>query len=576
MVDVARFFLDFVQDESCGKCTPCRVGTKRMLEILTRICEGRGEEGDIEKLQELGQTIKDTALCGLGQTAPNPVLSTIRHFRDEYEAHIRDKRCPAGTCAELVRAPCQNACPAGVNVPGYVSLIAEGRYAEALRLHRERNPFASVCARVCFHPCESKCRRSTLDEPVAVRGLKRFLVEQEATIQTPEVRENADNAARKVAVIGAGPAGLSCAYFLARMGYRPLVLEAEDTPGGLLVQGIPAYRLPRNALEREINMIRRMGVDIRTGRRLGVDFTLEQLRKDGCEAVFLGVGAPAGQRLNLPGADAAGVTDALTFLRDYNVTGVASVGRNVAVVGGGNAAVDAARTALRLGAESVKILYRRTRAEMPAYEEEVLEAEREGVRLETLVNPVEMVVSNGRVQGVRCARMVLGEFDRSGRRRPVPSDDGHFAVECDQVIVAVGQALPVEMLNGLEIETTPSGYIAADRRTGRTSVPWLFAGGDSGTGPASVVEAIGAGERAAVGMDGYLTGQEHAFWREPLDVDTYFDPDADPEPTARARAKTLDVSRRKGNFQEIELVWSEAVARREAARCLRCDYRAEE
>ena len=209
MVDVARYFLDFVQDESCGKCVPCRVGTKRMLEILERICEGKGEMADIDRLEELGRQIKDTALCGLGQSAPNPVLSTIRYFKDEYIAHIRDKHCPAGVCAGLVRAPCQSACPACVDVPGFVSLAGEKRYAEALRLHRQRNPFAAVCARVCFHTCESKCRRSSLDEPVSVRGIKRFLSDQEVTIQVPEVRENAANAKRKLAIIGAGPAGLS-------------------------------------------------------------------------------------------------------------------------------------------------------------------------------------------------------------------------------------------------------------------------------------------------------------------------------------------------------------------------------
>ena len=231
MVDMARYFLDFVQDESCGKCVPCRIGTKRMLEIVTRICEGKGEEGDIERLITLGNQIKDTALCGLGQTAANPVLSAIRHFRDEFEAHIREKRCPAGVCPALVRAPCISACPANVNIPGFVSLIAEKRYAEALRLHRNRNPFASVCARVCFHTCEDKCRRSTLDDAVSIRGLKRYLVEQEVTIQLPDVRDNEKNAQRKIAVIGAGPAGLSCAYFLARLGYRPTVFEAEPRPG---------------------------------------------------------------------------------------------------------------------------------------------------------------------------------------------------------------------------------------------------------------------------------------------------------------------------------------------------------
>jgi NADH-quinone oxidoreductase subunit F len=577
MVDVARFFLDFVQDESCGKCTPCRVGTKRMLEILTRICEGRGEEGDIERLETLGKAIKDTALCGLGQTAPNPVLSTIRHFRDEYVAHIRDKRCPAGACPALVRAPCINACPAGVYVPGFVSLIAEGRYAEALRLHRERNPFASVCARVCFHPCEGKCRRVTVDEAVAVRALKRFLVEQETVVQVPEVRENERNAARKVAIIGAGPAGLSCAYFLARLGYRPKVLEAGSRSGGMLVQGIPAYRLPREVLEREIAMIERMGVEIETNKRLGRDFTLAALRDDGYEAVFLSVGAPVGQSLGIPGEEIEGVTDALAFLRDYNVAGSADVGRNVAVIGGGNAAIDAARTALRLGAKSVKVLYRRTRAEMPAYEEEVLEAEREGVRLETLVAPIEVLGADGRVTGVRCSRMTLGEFDRSGRRRPVPSADGEFTVEADHVIVAIGQALsPEELLNGTQIKLTRSGFAMADPVTGQTSVEWLFAGGDASSGPSSVVEAVAAGERAAVGMDRHLTGEEHAFWRERRDVDTLFDPDADPVPFPRARLKLLPVRQRKGSFREVEMSLTKSVALREAKRCLRCDYQAPE
>ena len=577
MVDVARFFLDFVQDESCGKCTPCRIGTKRMLEILTRICAGQGEEGDIEKLEVLGKAIKDTALCGLGQTAQNPVLSTIRHFRDEYVAHIRDKHCPAGACADLVKAPCLNACPAGVNVPGFVSLTGEERYSEALRLHRERNPFASVCARVCFHPCEGKCRRSTLDEPLAVRALKRYLVDQEAVIQLPEVREDAVNAARKVAVIGAGPAGLSCAYFLARLGYRPKVFEAESRPGGMLVQGIPAYRLPREALDREVDMIRRMGVDIETNARLGETFALAYLRMDGYQAVFLGVGAPAGQVLDVPGHDMQGVTDAMAFLRDYNLTGSAYVGKHVAVVGGGNAAIDAARTALRLGAKTVRVLYRRTRAEMTAYEEEVQEAEREGVRLETLVTPTAIIGADGRLTGVRCCRMKLGEFDRSGRRRPVPAEDGEFTVEADHVILAVGQTLgPAALFNGAAPKMTRDGFVATDPVTGQTSVEWLFAGGDDNTGPSSVVAAVAAGERAAVGMDLFLTGEDHAFWREHQEPDTFFDPDAEPTPYPRAHLRMLAVEQRRCNFQEVELTWTKNVALREAKRCLRCDYRAPE
>jgi len=577
MVDMARFFLEFVQDESCGKCPPCRIGTKRMLEIVTRICEGKGQEGDIERLEQLGRTIKDTALCGLGQTAPNPVLSTIRHFRSEYEAHIRERRCPAGVCPELVRAPCQNACPAGVDVPGYVSLIGEKRYAEALRLHRERNPFASVCARVCFHFCEDKCRRATLDDPVAIRGLKRFLVEQEVTIQLPEIRENEANARRKIAIVGAGPAGLSCAYFLARLGYRPKVFEAEPRPGGMLVQAIPAYRLPREELAREVRMIERMGVDIETGVRLGKDFTLRDLRDDGYEAVFLGIGAPNGRRLNIPGEEADGVVEGIRFLRDYNIRDSAPVGKKVVIIGGGNAAIDAARTAIRLGAESVTILYRRTRAEMPAYKEEVEEAEREGVRIMELVAPSEIVVKNGHVAAVRCSRMALGEFDRSGRRCPVASGNGDFALEADQVIAAVGQVADLDkIVNDVELRLTDRGYLYADPITGRTSVPWVFAGGDLVLGPASVAEAVGTGEKAAVGIDEYLTGETHAFWREDKDVGTFFDPTVDPVAYPRARMRRIPVKKRRHNFNEVELPFSEAVALREARRCLRCDYRGEE
>ena len=361
MVDVARFFLEFVQEESCGKCVPCRVGTKRMLEILNRICEGHGQESDVERLIELGEMIKDTSLCGLGQTAPNPVLSTIRHFGQEYVEHIRDKHCRAGVCPSLVSAPCSSACPANVDIPGYVSLVAEKRYAEALKLHRDRNPFAAVCSRVCFHTCEDKCRRSTLDTPVSIRGIKRFMVDQEVTVQLPEVRENDQNAKRKIAIIGAGPAGLSCAYFLARLGYRPKVFESEPRPGGMLVQSIPAYRLPREIVAREVRMIEHMGVEILTGMMLGKNITLKALRAEGYDAVFLGVGAPSGVGLGMPGDDAEGITDALSFLRTYNLRGSVPVGKNVVVIGGGNSAIDAARTALRLGAEKVTVVYRRSR-----------------------------------------------------------------------------------------------------------------------------------------------------------------------------------------------------------------------
>ncbi len=573
MVDMARFFLEFVQEESCGKCAPCRIGTRRMLEILENICEGRGEEGDIEKLEKLGNIIKDTALCGLGQTAPNPVLSTIRHFRDEFVAHIRDKRCPAGVCPELVRAPCQNNCPAGVDVPGFVSLIGEKRYSEALKLHRERNPFALVCSRVCFHPCEEKCRRQTIDEAVSIRRLKRFMADREEMIQIPEIRHSERNAKRRVAVVGAGPAGLSCAYFLARLGYKPKVFEGARVAGGMLVQAIPAYRLPRDFLIKEIEMITSMGVEIVTGRKLGKDFTLKDLEQEGYEAVFLGIGAPEGTIPVLEGIGIPGVVQAIDFLREYNLDGKAAVGGKVVVVGGGNAAIDAARTALRLGAEDVCVHYRRTRTQMPAYEEEVAEAEKEGVRFEFLSAPSEIVSKNGHVSGLRCGSMKLGMFDRSGRKSPVPTGESGV-VEADEVILAIGQTLTSDRCFG---ENGPvlgrRNFVEVDPLTGKTSLEGIYAGGDMVSGPASVVDAVAGGEKAAYGIDLFLSGENHAFWRSEKTVDTFFDPDEDPVEYERAPVKLVDVEQRSGNFCEVELGWKESAAIREAKRCLRCDYR---
>ena len=573
MVDVARYFLEFVQEESCGKCAPCRVGTKRMLEILDRICGGEGEMEDIDQLIELGTRIQETALCGLGQTAPNPVLSTIRHFRHEYEAHIKDKHCEAGVCPALVRAPCQSACPAEVDIPGFVSLVREKRYAEALRLHRERNPFAAVCARVCFHTCEDKCRRSSIDDPVAIRAIKRYMVDQEVTVQMPMARDDSERAGKKVAVIGAGPAGLSCAYFLARLGYKPKIFESQPRPGGMLVQTIPAYRLPRETLAREIRMIEQLGVDIVCETKLGRDFSLKQLKEEGYEAIFIAVGAPGNVPLGVEGEDGEGVVQAIDFLRTYNIRGSVSIGEKVVVVGGGNAAVDAARTAVRLGAKEVSMLYRRTREQMPAYEEEIEEALLEGVQLLPLTQPVKVLRNkSGLVDGIECASMTLGEFDRSGRRRPTDSQSKHFTINADQIIVAIGQSLDKKALSEEQVPIGNHRFIEADPRSCETTSEGIFAGGDAATGPYSVVAAIAAGEKAAVGIDKYLSGTCDPFWRSEQELDLDYDPDADPVPYPREKLPTVDVERRKSNFDEVERPWTESVAVRQCARCLRCDY----
>jgi NADH-quinone oxidoreductase subunit F len=576
MVDLARYFLGFVQEESCGKCVPCRIGTRAMLETLERICAGEGREGDVDYLVELAGEIKRSALCGLGQTAPNPVLTTIRYFRHEYDAHIRDKRCPAGVCQKLVVAPCINECPAGTDVPSYVSLIGEGRLDEALATILDTNPFPSVCGRVCNHRCEAKCRRNQIDAPVAIRALKRFAadtVRQRPALPVAEV-----DGQPPVGIFGAGPAGLSCAYFLARLGYRPTVFEKLPVAGGMLAVGIPEYRLPRDMLQTEIAAIQALGVEICTNTALGPDVTLDGLRQKGYRAFLLAFGAHHSQQLGVEGEHLKGVVHAVDFLREASLDGRGVwTGRRVAVVGGGNAAIDAARTARRLGAREVTIVYRRTRAEMPAERAEVDAAEAEGIQLRCLATPARIIGNGQGVEALECQRMRLGEFDPGGRRRPEPVTGSSLKLDVDMVIPAIGQySRPSDACSAIEIEAR-RGVIVADK-DGRTCVPDVFAAGDVASGPATVIEAIAAGERAAVAIDQYLhTGAARQYpWRRRKQADTRFDPQAEPVPYGRCELLELDPQSRCRSFDEVEGALDRDTAMREAHRCLRCDYRESE
>ncbi|HPC48043.1 MAG TPA: NADH-ubiquinone oxidoreductase-F iron-sulfur binding region domain-containing protein, partial [Deltaproteobacteria bacterium] len=410
MVDTAKFFMEFCQEESCGKCTPCREGTKRMLEILKRICDGQGKEGDIELLEELAATIKDSALCGLGQTAPNPVLSTIRYFRHEYEAHIYDKKCPAVVCSKLFKSPCQHACPIEMDVPSYMALVRANRLTDAFKVMKRTNPFPGVCGRVCPQFCTRKCRRGQLDEPMAIAWIKRFIADN---AKRPKIDRVPVTRKERIAVIGAGPAGLTAAQDLCMRGYSVTVFEELPHAGGMMRYAIPEYRLPRDVIEQEVDDIRALGVEIKTGTRVGRDISFDQIRKD-YDAVVIAVGAHKSWKLDIEGEDLAGVWGAVEFLREVNLGKKVSVGKRVAVVGGGNSAIDAARTAVRLGAKDVTILYRRERKDMPAWENEIVAAEHEGVKIEYLVAPVKLIGKNGKLVGVECQRMRLGEFDRSG------------------------------------------------------------------------------------------------------------------------------------------------------------------
>ena len=571
MVDLARFFLDFVQDESCGKCPPCRIGTKRMLEIVERITKGQGRHGDIELLIDLGEQIKVASLCGLGQTAPNPVLSTIRYFRHEYEQHIYEKHCSTGTCAEMMKAPCEHACPAGVDVPAYVSLIAEGRMDDAYAVVRESNPFPSVCGRVCTAYCESQCRRSQLDESVSIRLLKRAAADlrtQSWQPAMPAVRRH-----QKVAVIGAGPAGLTAADDLVRKGYDVTVFEREQTPGGMMLLGIPDYRLPKDIIQREIREIIDLGVEVKTGVKFGQDLTLDELEEQGYEAIFLAIGCHKGLPLDCPGAEAEGVLDSVKFLRDIALRNDIKISSKVAVIGGGDTAIDSARSALRMGAEEVHLVYRRTRDEMPAHPQEIDEAVHEGIQFHFLAVPDEVVVADGKVAGLRCQQMRLGEWDESGRRRPVPLDDVTVELEVDTVIAAIGQAMEGDCV----CVETKRGKICADPMTLATSRPNVFAGGDATVGEMTVVDAIADGHRAARAIHSFLSGEpipEPTIRRKTRVTDAVLaelEAMADQERPATICPTIRDEYRRQG-FTEVEVGYSLPVACREAARCLHCDY----
>jgi len=580
MVDVARYFLEFLQEESCGKCLSCREGTKRMAEIVTDITKGQGKEGDIELLEELAHVVKDTSMCGLGQTAANPVLSTIGYFRDEYETHIRDRKCPAGVCRDLYISPCQNACPMGMNVPGYISLISEGRFQEALSLALDTNPFPSICGRVCDHQCQSKCRRNQIDEFVAIRTLKRFIGDyEESDIEYPEIEISKEKMPFKVAIIGAGPAGLSCAYFLARLGYKPTVFEALPVAGGMLAVAIPEYRLPKNILQREINNIKKLGVEIKLNTSIGKDITFSQLWSQGYESFFVAVGMYGDRHLGIPGENLENVFQAVDLLHDINLDNpIASpIGKKVVVIGGGNSAVDAARTMLRMGASKVTILYRRTRIEMPAYEEEIEAAEYEGVKIQYLTAPEKIFGEKGKVKSIECIKMKQGEFDKEGRRRPVPIKNSNFFLDVDIIIPAIGEFSDVtELFTGLDVETNADGTVKCDKN-GRTSVPGVFSGGDVASGPSTVIKAVAAGEHATVAIDQYLTKDRTRTypWREHKKVDTFFDPEVDPVKYSMQKPKTLSAYDRKGNFNEVEMCYTKSMAMKEAKRCLRCDLEIE-
>jgi NADH-quinone oxidoreductase subunit F len=541
------------------------LGTKQMLSILNRITGGEGQPEDIDLLGEICAAVKQGSLCGLGQTAPNPVLTTIRYFRDEYESHIVRKKCPAVVCRGLVEAPCKHTCPAGIDVPRYVRFIAAGRYADALNVIREKIPFPSVCGHICFHPCETKCRRGQLDDPVAVRALKRAAAEY----GSKKRRRRPPRAAatgKKVAVIGSGPAGLTAAFYLGKLGHEVTVFERERKAGGTLRTGIPAFRLPREVIDREIAEIKKeSGIRIRTKTDVR---SADTLLREGFDAVLVSHGAQKGLTMGIEGEDLPGVYDCLSFLRRVNGGEKVDAGERVAVVGGGNAAMDAARTALRCGAGEVTIVYRRTRKDMPSGEEELEEALEEGVGTEFLTNPTRIEKRDTGLV-IHCVRMEPGPIDASGRPRPVPVEGSDFEMAFDTVIMAIGQT--PEDIPTLGCLADKRGRIQIEEETLETSRPGVFAAGDAVTGPASVIEAIAAGRRAARSIDRFLGGAgdiEETLAPAEEDAGEMIE---EQEERRRTGIPRRPAAERVANGGAVELVYSAKDAVAEAGRCLRCD-----
>ena len=548
-----------------------------ILQLLVDIAWGSAGREHLSALESLSAELGDDPADDPALKSAAFIRETLSKHREVFESHIKTHNCATGDCFKLAPAPCQMTCPAGLDIPTYVTLIGMGRDAEAIDVIRKDCPFPWVCGLVCTRPCEFMCVRGRIDTSIAIKNLKGFAAERAMSEGTYRNPSKESDKSQKVCVIGTGPAGLSAAYYLALKGYGVRVVEQHAVAGGMLLLGIPRYRLPREVIDREVQMLRELGVEFSFNTRFGSDVELNQLKTDGFDAFFFAIGAHLSFQLNIPGEkDFPQVLEAIDFLRRVAMGDRQPPGKKVVVIGGGNVAIDAARTCLRLGCESVLLAYRRTRAEMPADREEVEQAEEEGIRFKFLVVPQEIVGSNGRLTGLKCLRAELVAIEGQNRKFPKVIEGSDFLVEADAVIPAIGQQVDAGCLESVTgMDWTRRKTIQVNTATTETSVSGIFAAGDAVTGPATVIEAIGGGKRAAESIHRYLSGMPQ--------------PKMPPVPTRRGRIEWLEVpsstkmtlkrpdmpllniDRRRTTFQQVELGYSENMAREEARRCLRCD-----
>jgi NADPH-dependent glutamate synthase beta subunit-like oxidoreductase len=562
-VDMALNFLNLCQAQTCGKCVPCRIGLTQLSNMIREVLDGDPPVGILRRIENTAQVIVDTADCAIGIDAAQLVLMGLKGFRDDYEEHILHHRC-LGSLKNPV--PCVALCPAGVDIPGYIALVNEGRCADAVRLIRKDNPFPVACAYICEHPCEARCRRNMVDDAINIRGLKRYAVDHAGPVPQPQP---APATGKSVAIIGGGPGGLSAAYYLALMGHRVTVYEKQKQLGGMMRYGIPSYRLPRQLLEAEIASILSVGIQVRTGVDVGTDITFDQLKRR-YDCLYISIGAHTDKKTGIEGEDSQGVISAVELLRRIGDEEMPDfTGQQVVVIGGGNVAMDVTRSAIRLGAAKVTCVYRRRQEDMTAQAEEVEGAIAEGAEILTLQAPLRIEADDqGRAAALWTQPQIIGEMDRQGRPRPGTASVEPRRIPADIIIVAIGQGIESHGFEQSGIQIQRGGTLLADSSTRLPDLEGVFAGGDCVTGPATVIRAIAAGKAAAANIDEYL-GFHHEIEAE-VKVPTPRVTDLGPR--GRVNCGDREAAERRCDFQCIECGMTKEEAVQESSRCLRCDH----
>ena len=561
-VDMALSFLRLCHAQSCGKCVPCRIGLGQLSLLLEQVLSGTATMSTLVTIEKTARTIVNTADCAIGRDAARLVVDGLEGFRDDYEEHILHHRCLAGLKYPV---PCVALCPAGVDIPGYMALVGEGRCADAVRLIRKDNPFPTACAYICEHPCEARCRRNMIDDAINIRGLKRYAVDHAGEVPQPEC---APATGKKVAIVGGGPSGLSCAYYLTLMGHKVTVYEEAKQLGGMLRYGIPNYRFPRHLLNAEIESILSLGIEVHTGVTVGKDIWIEDLQKE-YDCLYIAIGAHQDKKTGIPGEDSINVMSAVEMLRDIGDDIMPDFsGKKVVVIGGGNVAMDVTRSSIRLGAAKVTCVYRRRVADMTALPDEVTGAMAEGAEIMTLAAPVRIEADEeGVAKALWVQPQIIGEVDKAGRPRPGNADLPEVRLEADIIVVAIGQGIEISGFDAAGVPIKRGTFVAG--LSGQVGdMDNVFAGGDCVTGPATAIRAIAAGKVAAANID------EHLGYRHEITVDVEIPSPKlnNRAPHGRINTTEREAGQRRCDFEDIECGLTQEGAVTEASRCLRCDH----